>query len=222
MDVLLVEDDELLGDAIRAGLVQERYDVTWVTDGLAAARELRARRYDLMLLDLNLPGRPGLDVLRAARAGGDPLPVLVLTARDTVTDRVRGLDAGADDYLVKPFDLDEFSARVRALLRRSGGQATPLLGYGELVLDLGTRTVTLHGEAVELALREFELLRVLVENAGKVQSRARLEQLLYGDVAEVGSNAVEVHVHHLRRKLGAELIRTVRGVGYLVPKAPAA
>lgn len=218
MRVLLVEDDELLGDAIRAGLEQEHYGVEWVTEGHAAEAALAARRFDLLLLDLNLPYRGGLEVLRHLRAGGRSLPVLILTARDTVADRVQGLDAGADDYLVKPFDLTELFARVRALLRRQPG-AAGLIRHGEIVLDPNAHTVTRRGEPVELTRREFLLLKALFESSGRVMSRARLEQALYGLGEEVGSNTVEVHVHHLRRKFGAELIRTVRGVGYLVPRA---
>jgi DNA-binding response OmpR family regulator len=218
MRVLLVEDDELLGDAIRAGLEQEHYGVEWVTEGHAAETALAARRFDLLLLDLNLPYRGGLEVLRRLRAGGRSLPVLILTARDTVADRVQGLDAGADDYLVKPFDLIELFARVRALLRRQPGAAA-LIRHGDIVLDPNAHTVTRRGEPVELTRREFFLLKALLENAGRVMSRASLEQALYGLGEEVGSNTVEVHVHHLRRKFGAELIQTVRGVGYLVSRA---
>ncbi len=217
MNLLLVEDDELLGDAIRAGLAQEGYTVTWVRDGVAAEQALASAQYHLVLLDLGLPQRHGLDVLRRLRADGSALPVLILTARDTVADRVRGLDTGADDYLVKPFDLDELLARVRALLRRHTGLGAPPLRYGDLVLDPVTHTLTRAGTLVEVGTREFTLLKVLVENAGQVVSRQRLEQILYGGEGEVGSNAVEVHVHHLRRKLGSEFIRTLRGVGYLIP-----
>jgi DNA-binding response OmpR family regulator len=216
--LLLAEDDELLGEAIRAGLAQEGYEVTWVKDGLAAAQAVRGSDCALLLLDLALPQRTGLDVLKDLRAGGNPLPVLILTARDTVADRVRGLDSGADDYLVKPFELDELYARVRALLRRHGSGVSPIR-HGDLVLDPVAHTLVRAGQPVEIPAREFTLLKLLVENAGRVVSRARLEQVLYGGEGEIASNAVEVHVHHLRRKLGQDFIRTLRGVGYLVPKA---
>jgi two-component system response regulator QseB len=216
MHLLLVEDDELLGDAIRVGLTQEHYAVEWVRDGQAAERSLRNAHHDLVLLDLGLPGRTGLDILHGLRSAGDPIPVIILTARDTVNDRITGLDAGADDYLVKPFNLHELQARVRALLRRGSGRASNLLRHGELVLDPVAHTVTHRGQPVELSPREFVVLRLLLENPGRVLSRSRLEEALYGAEGEVGSNAVEVHVHHLRRKLGNELIHTLRGVGYLI------
>lgn len=219
MRLLLVEDDELLGDAIRVALAHEHYAVEWVRDGLAADRVLRGEPYDLVLLDLHLPGRAGLELLKSLRAAGNAVPVLILTARDTVRDRVIGLDAGADDYLVKPFELDELTARVRALLRRGSGRASAMLEHGDIRLDPAAHAVTLRGEPIELAPREFALLKLLLENAGRVLSRGRLEEALYGGEADVASNAVEVHVHHLRRKLGTELIHTVRGVGYLVKKA---
>lgn len=219
--LLVVEDDAILGDAIRAGLAQARHSVEWVRDGEAAERALRHEEFDLVLLDIGLPRRSGLDVLKAARALGSKIPVLILSARDTVTDRVDGLDAGADDYLVKPFDLDELNARVRALLRRQRGSATQALRHGDLTLDPGAHAVSLNGEPIELSPREFALLQLLLENTGKVMSRARLEEAVYGGDTDIGSNAVEVHIHHLRRKLGGELIQTVRGVGYAIRKADA-
>jgi two-component system response regulator QseB len=219
MRLLLVEDDALLGDAIRVALAHEHYAVEWARDGLAAERALRGEPFDVVLLDLQLPGRTGLDILRSLRTAGNAVPVLILTARDTVRDRVVGLDAGADDYLVKPFDLDELHARVRALMRRGSGRATGVLEHGDIRLDPAAHAVTHRGAPIELSPREFAVLRLLLENAGRVLSRGRLEDALYGGESDVGSNAVEVHVHHLRRKLGADLIHTVRGVGYLVKKA---
>ena len=217
MRVLLVEDDALLGDGLCAGLRQQGFQVDWVRDGVAAARELRAEPYAAAVLDLGLPRRDGLDALAEARAAGVRTPVLVLTARDAVPDRVRGLDSGADDYVVKPVDLDELAARLRALVRRAHGQAQDLLATRDVELDPAARRVTLKGEPVVLAAREFDLLHALLLNAGRVLSREQLEQHLYRWGQEVDSNAVEVHIHHLRRKLGAELIQTVRGVGYLIP-----
>jgi DNA-binding response OmpR family regulator len=219
MRLLLVEDDALLGDGIRVGLQQTGFVVDWVKDGQAAKLALEAEVYALMVLDLGLPRLSGTDLLKWLRATGNDTPVLILTARDTVADRVSGLDAGADDYLVKPFDLDELSARIRALLRRAGGRAAPLVVHGKLVIDPASRQVTLEGSPVELSSREYAILLELLENAGRALSREQLEQSLYGWGEEVESNAVEVHIHHLRKKLGAELIRTLRGVGYLVDKA---
>ena len=221
MRVLLAEDDPLLGDGLRAGLRQRGFQVDWVRDGAAAERELRAEPYAAAVLDLGLPLMDGIDVLATVRAAGVTLPVLVLTARDAVADRVRGLDRGADDYVVKPVDLDELAARLRALVRRSHGQPQEVRRAQQVVLDPAARRVTCRGEEVALAAREFDLLHVLMLNADRVLSREQLEQHLYSWGREVESNAIEVHIHHLRRKLGAALIQTVRGVGYLLRSEPA-
>lgn len=222
MRLLLVEDDPLLGDGIATGLRQDGYALDWVRNGEQGWQALVTQEFDLAILDLGLPGMDGLDLLRKLRERKQGIPVLVLTARDSVADRVRGLDTGCDDYMVKPFDLDELSARVRALLRRSQGRASPQLQEGDLVLDPAAHQVTYRGAAVELSPREFTLLQELLENAGRVVSRARLQESLYGWDQSIESNAVEVYVHHLRRKLDADLIHTVRGVGYLLrsPSAP--
>ena len=218
MRILLVEDDALLGEGIRAGLRQDGYTLDWVRDGETAARAAATERFDLIVLDLGLPGVDGLSVLRRLRTGGNHAPVLILTARDTVADRIKGLDLGADDYLVKPFDLDELSARARALIRRSMGRATPLLEHGSLTLDPASHSVTYGGTPIELPPREFAVLRILMENATRVVSKARLQETLYGWDQDVESNAVEVHIHHLRKKLSADLIKTVRGVGYTLSR----
>ncbi len=218
MRLLLVEDDKLLGDGIQAGLHQAGYAVDWMENGEDAEAALRTEDYELMVLDLGLPGRSGLDVLKSLRAKDNDLPVLILTARDTVSDRVKGLDAGADDYLIKPFDLNELNARIRALLRRHKGRANPVIAHGKLILDPAAHTVTLDGAPVSLSQREFAILQMLLENRGKVMSRARLEEGLYAWGEEVESNAVEVYIHHLRKKLGSGLIRTMRGVGYVIDK----
>ncbi|MCC7412861.1 MAG: response regulator [Gammaproteobacteria bacterium] len=215
MRLLLVEDDPILGDGLAAALREDGYAVDWLSDGVAASAALAAEPFDLVVLDINLPRRSGLDVLTELRRQGESVPVLLLTARDTLIDRVAGLDAGADDYLIKPFDIEELCARLRALARRRGGRAHPLLAHGGVVLDLAAHTATLNGTPVELAQREFALLALLVENAGTVFSRQRIENHLYAWGEEPGSNAVEVHIHHLRRKLGADFIRTVRGAGYV-------
>jgi two-component system OmpR family response regulator/two-component system response regulator QseB len=223
MRILLAEDDPLLGDGLRAGLRQLGFLVDWVRDGEAALRELCAQPYAAAVLDLGLPLKDGLVVLAEARRAGVKLPVLVLTARDAVPDRIRGLDTGADDYVVKPVDLDELAARLRALVRRAHGQPQETLAAQDVVLDPAARTVLQAGEAVPLSGREFDLLHALLLNAGRVLSREQLEQHLYSWGQEVDSNAVEVHIHHLRRKLGAALILTVRGVGYtLARERPAA
>ena len=219
MRLLLVEDDPMVGESIRDGLGQEGYTVDWVRDGKGAETALGAEPYAAVLLDLGLPRMDGLDVLRAARAQRNDVPILVITARDAVADRIKGLDAGADDYLVKPFDLDELAARVRALVRRAEGRAEPVVRHGPIALDPATRAVTLRGRPVELSGREFALLQALLARPGAVLSRAQLEERLYGWDEEVGSNAVEVHIHNLRRKLGADTIRNVRGVGYTIPAA---
>jgi two-component system, OmpR family, response regulator len=216
--LLLVEDDAMLGEAVRRALTQQGHAVDWVRDGAAADLALAGEPYDVVLLDLGLPRKRGLDVLRDLRRRGQRVPVLILTAQDAVPDRVAGLDAGADDYLVKPFDLDELAARIRAVQRRGSGRAEPVLEHGPLTLDPATHEVFLHGAPVSLSPREFALLQALLEHPGRPLSRARLEERLYGWDEQVESNAVEVHVHGLRRKLGPEWIKTLRGVGYMVPR----
>jgi two-component system OmpR family response regulator/two-component system response regulator QseB len=228
MRLLLVEDDRMIGESLQRALRLEGYAVDWVRDAAAADSTLASERFDLMLLDLGLPPGAGagagghvdgLSVLRAARARHDPTPVIVLTARDARGDRVAGLDAGADDYLVKPFELDELNARIRAVLRRHAGRAEPLLSAGGVTLDPATKQVARDGVAVPLSAREFAVLEALLAKPGAVLSRAQLEDRLYGWGEEIESNAVSVYVHQLRRKLGADFIRTVRGVGYFVDSA---
>jgi len=218
MRLLLVEDDNMIGEAVRTGLRQEGFTVDWVREAEAGEAALRAESYALLLLDLGLPRKSGLDWLRELRRRGDPTPVLVITARDAVADRIAGLDGGADDYMVKPFDLEELAARVRAVLRRRAGRAEPLMQHGDLTLDPATRQATLKGQPVTLSAREYALLAALLERPGAILSRAQLEQRLYGWGEEVESNAVEVHIHHLRRKLGTDAIRNVRGLGYTLAK----
>jgi two-component system OmpR family response regulator/two-component system response regulator QseB len=218
MRILLVEDDALLGDALEAGLKQAGHAVDWVRDGISADTALATEDYAAVVLDLGLPRKDGIDVLRGLRAKKRSLPVLILTARDTVEDRIKGLDAGADDYLVKPFDLGELNARLRALLRRAGGQPAPVLTAAGLSLDPATRSVLAQGREVELSAKEYALLLALMQHPGRALSRAQLEQHLYAWGEEIGSNAVEVYIHHLRRKLGADAIRTLRGIGYVVAR----
>ncbi len=218
MRILLVEDDQLLGEGIVAGLKLEHYSVDWFQTASDALLSLDHESYELMLLDLGLPDMDGLQVLQQLRKQGNSIPVLLLTARDAIGDRVAGLDAGADDYLAKPFDLEELYARVRALFRRAGGRAQPVISHGDIELDPAAHSVAFSGQPVELSRREYVLLQTLLENTGRVLSRARLEENVYSMDDDVGSNAVEVHIHHLRKKLGNELIRTVRGVGYTIDK----
>lgn len=218
MRVLLVEDDTLLGDGIKAGLKQAGFAVDWAQDGHAAKLALETEDYAIVVLDLGLPRLSGTELLKWLRGSGRKLPVLILTARDTIPDRVAGLDAGADDYLIKPFDLDELTARLRALLRRSSGEAAPVLRHRDIELDPAAHRVFKTGQPVELSSREFMLLHELLLHPGRVQSREQLEQRLYGWGEEVESNSVEVHIHHLRKKLGADLIRTLRGIGYVIDK----
>ena len=218
MRILLAEDDPYLGDGLTVGLRQDGYAVDWVKDGVAADLALACEDFDLLVLDLGLPRLSGMEVLARLRGRGKTLPVLILTARDATGDKIAGLDAGADDYVVKPIDLDELAARVRALSRRVVGRAQPVLSVGELSLDPATRQVMLDGKPVELPQREYSLLQTLMENCGRAMTRAQLEASLYGWRDEPDSNALEVHVHHLRKKLGAEKIRTLRGVGYMMVK----
>jgi len=218
MRILVVEDDPLLGDGIKAGLAQAGFAADWVRDGIAADLALRTASHAAVVLDLGLPRMEGLEVLRRMRAAGNRTPVLVLTARDAVEDRITGLDSGADDYVLKPFDLHELAARLRALIRRSAGEAASLLRVGEVALDPAARLAQFKGKSVELPAREFALLHALMLAAGRVLTREQLAERLYAWGEEVESNAIDVHVHHLRRKLAPALIRTVRGVGYLLPR----
>lgn len=219
MRLLLVEDDRMIGESVQKGLRQDGFSVDWVQDGGSAELALETERYDCVLLDLGLPKKDGLDVLRGMRAKRDAAPVVVITARDAVPDRIKGLDTGADDYLVKPFDLDELAARVRAVVRRREGRAEPVIEHLGVVLRPATHEATFHNEPLSLSAREFAVLEALISRPGAILSRAQLEERIYGWGEEVESNAVEVFVHSLRKKLGAEFIRTVRGAGYMVPKA---
>ena len=214
MRILLAEDDVMLGDGLRAGLRQQGFQVDWVRDGMAAEREIGTGDYQAAVLDLGLPQKDGLDVLQTLRAKKVKTPILVLTARDAVPDRIKGLDLGADDYVLKPVDLFELGARLRSLVRRAHGQTQDLLTCGALQINPAARQVSFEGQAVTLSTREFDLLHVLLLSVGRVMSREQLEQQLYSWGHEVESNAIEVHVHHLRKKLKPELIQTVRGIGY--------
>lgn len=216
MRLLLVEDDAILGDGLKAGLTLEGYAVDWLTDGAQADEALKLNHYDLIVLDLNLPRMDGMSVLKNLRRRKDSTPVLVLTARDGVAERVAGLDSGADDFVCKPFDLAEICARLRALARRHDGHSLPLLEHKGVSIDPAAHQVQFNGKPIELSQKEYEILHYLMSHIGHVTSRARLEEALYAWGSEVESNAVEVHIHHLRKKLDPNLIRTIRGVGYII------
>jgi two-component system, OmpR family, response regulator QseB len=218
MRLLLVEDDLMLGEALQDALTPHNYVVDWVKDGESALKALRREQFEIVVLDIGLPGIDGIEVLRIMRKEHFEQPVLLLTARDGLTDKVKGLDAGADDYLLKPFDLDELLARLRALSRRAAGRAIPYIIHGKLCVNPESQSVTVDEQEIILARREYMLLIKLLENTGRVLSREQLEQSLYGWMDDVESNALEVHIHHLRKKIPMELIRTVRGVGYTINK----
>jgi two-component system response regulator QseB len=218
MRVLLVEDDRMIAQGLQTALRQDGYAVDWMGDGRSAEAALHNARFDLVLLDLGLPERDGLSVLRELRRRGDATPVIILTARDDTQDRIDGLDAGADDYIVKPFDLDEVAARMRSVLRRANGRADPTIRVGDISLDPATHLVARAGVAVQLSAHEYAVLEALLQRPGAILSRTQLEDRLYGWDTPVESNAIEVYIHSLRRKLGSDSIRTLRGVGYFVPK----
>ena len=219
MRLLLVEDDTMIGESVLDLLRAEHYAVDWVKDGEMAETALHTQTYDLVLLDLGLPRRDGLAVLRAMRSRRERIPVLIATARDSVQQRIEGLDAGADDYVLKPYDLDELLARIRALLRRAAGRAEPVYEHKGVTINPASREVTVDGQPVVLSAREWAVLEPLLAHPGLVLSRAQIEEKLYGWKDEINSNAVEVYIHGLRKKLGADLIQNVRGVGYMVPRA---
>ena len=216
MRLLLIEDDKLLANGIQTGLKQLNYAIDWVIDGERGEHALKIETYDALILDLSLPKKDGLEILKDLRSRSNNIPVIILTARDTITDKITGLDSGADDYLVKPFDLDELTARLRALIRRQSGRSNPLIVYENLQLDPAAQTLIKDGQAVILSARELAILQTLLENTGKILSRNSLEESLYGWNEMIESNAVEVHIHNLRKKLGKSLIKTVRGLGYII------
>jgi DNA-binding response OmpR family regulator len=218
MNLLLVEDDGMLGDGIKTVLERRGMNIHWVRDGLSAMQALKSTNYDVLLLDLNIPWLSGLEVLARLRSEGNQVPVLVLTARVEVVDRVQALDGGADDYVVKPFDTDELCARIRALHRRHCGQEQEMLRHGDLVLDPSAHTVSIQNSTIALSVKEFDILHSLMENMGRVMSRRKLSEKIYCLEDDVESNTIEVHIHHLRKKLGDHPIRTVRGVGYVIEK----
>ncbi|MGE0116015.1 MAG: response regulator [Steroidobacteraceae bacterium] len=216
MRVLLVEDDSLLGKAVRTGLEQQDHAVDWVQDGAAAELALMTSDYAAMVLDIGLPRQDGMTLLRKIRAKGKQIPVVIITARDDIADRVAGLDSGADDFIVKPFDLQELGARLRAVVRRASGRASSDIVHGSLKVDPAARTVVLDGKPIPLTAREFAILTHLLEHRGRVLSKQQLQESLYSWSDEIESNTVEVHVHHLRRKLGRDLIKTMHGMGYMI------
>lgn len=218
MRLLLVEDDLLLGNGVQVALQQAGYAVDWFTDGESVHHILHIETFDGLILDLNLPRKSGLEILQQLRASGQTLPVLILTAKDTLQDKIQGLDVGADDYMIKPFELDELLARLRALLRRSKGRATTYLEYKQFRLDPVTLSVTLNDDLIPISSKEFAILQMLLENVGHIISRNSLEESIYAWDSMVESNAIEVHIHHLRRKLGKNFIKTIRGMGYMLPK----
>ncbi len=219
MRLLLVEDDQMIGESLQQALKADGYAVDWAQRGDDALQALETKVYDIVLLDLGVPGVPGLDVLRRLRQEKDAVPVLIMTAKDAVGDRVTGLDAGADDYLVKPFRLEELEARMRAILRRHAGRSDPLMVYGDVSLNPLTKELSCDGKTDVLSLREYAIMHALLERPGVLLSRSQLEERLYGWNEEVGSNAVEVHIHQLRKKFGRDLIRNIRGMGYTVQKS---
>lgn len=218
MRILIVEDDPLLGDGLKAGLQHMGFQPDWVGDGIEALNALTSEDYAAVILDIGLPRIDGHELLARLRAAKNQTPIVILTARDTKQDKLRGLDGGADDYVIKPVDLDELAARLRALIRRAGGRATPRLTCGPVELDPAARRTWHNGESVDLSAREFAILEALMENAGRVMSRAQLEAAIYGWGEGAESNTVEVYVHYLRKKLGADFIKTLRGVGYMIEK----
>lgn len=218
MRLLLVEDDELLGDAVKSGLMQYDYIVDWLKDGESARLALKSEHFDLIVLDIGLPKLSGLTLLQTIRQDGVKTPTIILTARETLEDKIKGLDSGADDYIVKPFDMEELRARVRALIRRSSGRANSILNYRNVSLDTAAHTVYVDGSLMSVPRREFSLLQKLLENSGQVLSREQLMQSVYGWEEDVDSNALEVHIHNLRKKLNANYIRTIRGVGYMAER----
>lgn len=220
MHILLLEDDTELGDAIKHALEQQSYAVTWLTDGRGATGVIADAAFDLVLLDLGLPGKDGLELLLDARRSGVKTPILIMTARDAPEARIKGLDTGADDYLVKPFHLGELAARIRSLTRRAQGLVDNRVEVGGLVLDLGTTDVAFRGERISLTRREFAVLRILMERAGRIVRRDNLEASVYGFDTIVDRNAIEVQIHWLRRKLSPDVIHTVRGIGYMMPREP--
>ena len=219
MRILLVEDDDDIGDGIKKVFKNQGDTIDWLKDGIAAEHALSTENFDAVILDIGLPRLSGLELLHNIRRNGSDVPVLLLTARDTIQDRINDLDSGADDYLVKPFDMQELQARIRAIQRRRSARAEPLITHGDIVINPASHSVTIGGEAMPLSRREFTLLQKFLENPGRTLSRDQLSQTLYGWGETVDSNALEVHIHNLRKKFGSQFIHTIRGVGYIVEKS---